>query len=109
MIAILVALLVALGPASALAGAPQERGRQTVDAVSAVLHDPQLQGLARERDRWRRDDSTGPDQPLTLPTRDPEEPPDSFPGIWGLRADYEDLSEAPPQTVQSDRDRDASE
>src|SRR5438477_6276182 len=49
--AILVALLVALGPASALAGRPQERVRQTLDAVSAVLNDPQLQGSAKERDR----------------------------------------------------------
>jgi len=49
--AILVALLVALGPASALAGEPQERVRQTLDAVSAVLNDPQLQGSAKERDR----------------------------------------------------------
>ena len=42
--AILVALLVRLGPPSALAAAPQERVRQTLDAVSAVLNDPQLQG-----------------------------------------------------------------
>jgi phospholipid transport system substrate-binding protein len=48
------ALLVALGPSSALAGAPQERVRQTLDAVSAVLNDAQLQGPARERDRRER-------------------------------------------------------
>ena len=53
-IAILVALLATVGARSALAGAPQERVRQTVDAVSAVLHDPQLQGSAKERDRRER-------------------------------------------------------
>src|SRR5437016_10692013 len=52
--AILVALLVRLGPPSALAAAPQERVRQTLDAVSAVLNDPQLQGSAKERDRRER-------------------------------------------------------
>src|SRR5436853_7292283 len=52
--AILVALLVRLGPPSALAAAPQERVRQTLDAVSAVLNDPQLRGSAKERDRRER-------------------------------------------------------
>ena len=52
--AILVALLVRLGPPSALAAAPQERVRQTLDAVSAVLNDPELQGSAKERDRRER-------------------------------------------------------
>ena len=51
---ILVALLVPLGPASVLAGAPQERVRQTIDGVSAVLKDPQLQGSTKERDRRER-------------------------------------------------------
>jgi phospholipid transport system substrate-binding protein len=45
------ALLFSLFPTSALAGAPQERVRQTLDAVSAVLNDPELHGAARERDR----------------------------------------------------------
>jgi phospholipid transport system substrate-binding protein len=35
----------------AAAGAPQQRVRQTVDAVSAVLNDPQLQGSSNERER----------------------------------------------------------
>src|SRR5439155_24733981 len=52
--AILVALLVRLGSPSALAAAPQERVRQTLDAVSAVLNDPQLQGSTKERDRRER-------------------------------------------------------
>jgi phospholipid transport system substrate-binding protein len=51
---ILLILVAAIGPRAALAGAPQERVRQTVDAVSAVLHDPQLQGSAKERDRRDR-------------------------------------------------------
>src|SRR5438128_5699877 len=52
--AVLVALLVRLGPPSALAAAPQERVRQTLDAVSAALNDPQLQESAKERDRRER-------------------------------------------------------
>ncbi len=53
--AALVGLLVALGaPLPALAGAPRERVRQTLDAVSAVLKDPDLQGSAKERERRER-------------------------------------------------------
>ena len=48
-------LLVVFGVApSALAGPPQEHVRQTLDAVSAVLKDPELQGSAKERDRRAR-------------------------------------------------------
>jgi len=36
---------------AALAGAPEERVRQTLDAVSKVLDDPQLQGSSNERER----------------------------------------------------------
>jgi phospholipid transport system substrate-binding protein len=53
--AALAGLLVALGaPLPALAGAPQERVRQTLDAVSAVLKDPDLQGSVKERERRER-------------------------------------------------------
>ena len=48
------AFLFALGAAPALAGAPQERVRQTVDAVSAVVNDPQLQASSKEHDRRER-------------------------------------------------------
>ncbi len=48
------ALLFALGAAPALAGAPHERVRQTVDAVSAVVNDPQLQAPSKEHDRRER-------------------------------------------------------
>ena len=48
------ALLFSLFPASALAGAPQERVRQTLDAVSAVLNDPELHEASREGDRRAR-------------------------------------------------------
>jgi phospholipid transport system substrate-binding protein len=48
------ALLFALGAVPALAGAPQERVRQTVDAVSAVVNDPQLQASSKEHDRRER-------------------------------------------------------
>jgi ABC-type transporter MlaC component len=48
------ALLFAFGAARALAGAPQERVRQTVDAVSAVLNNPELQASSKERDRRDR-------------------------------------------------------
>ena len=48
------AALLALAAGAALAGAPQERVRQTVDAVSAVLNDPQLQGSSNERERRER-------------------------------------------------------
>ena len=40
------------GPA--FAGEPQQRVRQTVDAVSAALNDPQLQGSSNERARRER-------------------------------------------------------
>jgi len=46
--------LLALAAGAALAGAPQQRVRQTVDAVSAVLDDPQLQGSSNERERRER-------------------------------------------------------
>jgi phospholipid transport system substrate-binding protein len=45
-------LVLAAGPA--LAGAPQQRVRQTVDAVSAAVNDPQLQGSSNERERRER-------------------------------------------------------
>src|SRR2546425_748171 len=45
------ALLVALAAAPAVAGEPQQRVRQTLDTVSAVLNDPQLQGSSNERER----------------------------------------------------------
>ena len=48
------AVLVVLAAGAALAGAPQQRVRQTVDAVSAVLDDPQLQGSSNERERRER-------------------------------------------------------
>jgi phospholipid transport system substrate-binding protein len=48
------AALVVLAAGAALAGAPQQRVRQTVDAVSAVLNDPQLQGSSSERERRER-------------------------------------------------------
>jgi len=47
-------VLVVLAAGAALAGAPQQRVRQTVDAVSAVLNDPQLQGSSNERERRER-------------------------------------------------------
>ena len=49
-----IALLVALAAGPAAAGAPQQRVRQTVDAVSAVLADAQLQGSSNERERRER-------------------------------------------------------
>ena len=52
--ALCTAFLFALGAAPALAGAPQERVRQTVDAVSAVVNDPQLQASSKEDDRRER-------------------------------------------------------
>jgi len=52
--AVLIAFLVRLASSSALAGPPQERVHQTLDAVSAVLNDPQVQGSAKERDRRER-------------------------------------------------------
>jgi len=52
--ALIALLVVALGPARVLAGPPQDRVRQTMDAVSAVVKDPQLQGAERERDRRER-------------------------------------------------------
>jgi len=51
---IAIALLVALAAAAAAAGAPQQRVRQTVDAVSAVLDDSQLQGSSNESARRER-------------------------------------------------------
>ena len=47
------ALLVALA-APAVAGAPQQRVRQTLDVVSAVVNDPQLQGSSNEHERRDR-------------------------------------------------------
>ena len=49
-----IALLVALAAAPAVAGAPQQCVRQTLDAESAVLDDPHLQGPSKERDRRER-------------------------------------------------------
>src|SRR5947199_8865386 len=49
-----IALLVAVAAAPAVAGAPQQCVRQTLDAVSAVLDDPHLQGSSKERDRSER-------------------------------------------------------
>jgi phospholipid transport system substrate-binding protein len=48
------AVFFTIGAAPALAGAPQERVRQTVDAVSAVVNDPQLQTPSKEHDRGER-------------------------------------------------------
>ena len=48
------ALLVAFAVAPAVAGEPQQRVRQTLDTVSAVLNDPQLQGSSNERERRER-------------------------------------------------------
>ena len=50
----LCAVVIALAAGTALAGAPQQRVRQTVDAVSAALNDPQLQGASNERARRER-------------------------------------------------------
>ncbi len=49
-----IALLVALAAAPAVAGAPQQCVRQTLDAESAALDDPHLQGPSKERDRRER-------------------------------------------------------
>src|SRR5947199_8778250 len=49
-----IALLVAVAAAPAVAGAPQQCVRQTLDAVSAVLDDPHLQESSKERDRSER-------------------------------------------------------
>ena len=46
--------LLALAAGAALAGEPQQRVRQTVNAVSAVLNDPGLQGSSNERERRDR-------------------------------------------------------
>ena len=48
------ALLVALAAAPAVAGEPQQRVRHTLDTVSAVLNDPQLQGSSNEREQRER-------------------------------------------------------
>ncbi len=54
-LAVLVVILVNLAtPLGASAGAPEERVRRTVDGVSAVLGDPQLQGADKERQRKDR-------------------------------------------------------
>ena len=47
-------VLLALVAVAAFAGAPQEHVRQTVDAVSAALNDPQLQGSSNEHARRER-------------------------------------------------------
>jgi len=47
------ALLVALA-APAVAGAPEQRVRQTLDVVSAVVNDPHLQGSGNEHERRER-------------------------------------------------------
>ena len=46
--------LLVLAAGAALAGAPQQRVRQTVDAVSAALNDPELQGSDNEHERRER-------------------------------------------------------
>ena len=48
------AALVALAAAAALAGAPQQRVRETVDSVSAIVNDARLQGSGNERERRDR-------------------------------------------------------
>ena len=52
--ALCTAALVALAAGAALAGEPQQRVRQTVESVSAVLNDPHLQGSGNERERRER-------------------------------------------------------
>jgi len=46
--------ILALAVGTAVAGAPQHRVRETVDAVSAIVNDPQLQGTSNERERRER-------------------------------------------------------
>jgi phospholipid transport system substrate-binding protein len=54
-VALLVGILIALtGPPSAWAAGPQERIREVLAAVAAVLDDPQLQGPDKERERTQR-------------------------------------------------------
>src|SRR5207247_4819294 len=90
--AILVALLVRLGPPSALAAAPQERVRQTLDAVSAVLNDPQLQGSAKERDRRdRAGRAIGASFAFRPMAREPPGPPWPTPPA-GQQAEFAGLS-----------------
>jgi phospholipid transport system substrate-binding protein len=48
------AVLIALAAATALAGEPQQRVRETVEAVSAVVNDARLQGASNERERRDR-------------------------------------------------------
>ena len=48
------AALVALAASAALAGAPQQRVRETVDSVSAIVNDARLQGSGNERERRDR-------------------------------------------------------
>ena len=52
--ALCTAALVALAAGAALAGEPQQRVRQTVESVSAVLNDPHPQGSGNERERRER-------------------------------------------------------
>lgn len=55
MVAALAGFLLYLGAgASALAAGPQERIRETLDAVSTVFRDPELQGPDREAQRRQR-------------------------------------------------------
>ena len=51
--AVCTAMLV-LGAGAALAGIPEQRVRQTVDAVSAVVNDPALQSSSHEQERRER-------------------------------------------------------
>ena len=48
------AVLIALAAATALAGEPQQRVRETVEAVSTVVNDARLQGASNERERRDR-------------------------------------------------------
>jgi phospholipid transport system substrate-binding protein len=53
--ALMVAVLIYFTfPPSALAAGPQNRIRETLDAISAVLDDPQLQGPDKEMERTQR-------------------------------------------------------
>jgi phospholipid transport system substrate-binding protein len=46
--------LTVVAAGAALAGAPQERVRQTVDSVAGVVNDPELQGASNDRARRER-------------------------------------------------------
>jgi len=46
--------LVAIAAGTAFGGAPQQRVHETVDSVSAIVNDPQLQGASNDRERRER-------------------------------------------------------